>query len=312
MPAPTAYLEGLRELCTRHGMLLLYDEVQSGFGRTGKMWAHEHSGTTPDVLISAKGIASGMPLSLISSRAELTRHVPPGSMGGTYAGNAVACAAALATLDVFESEGLVANAAARGAQLTDGLKALAARHPTLIADVRGQGLMVAMELRQTARDGLANALSVQCKERGMLLLTTSVFEVCRFIPPLTVTVRTRCTRPQRHSQRALLRGTLMAPFKGRTTSLSTLVAHWWLTGGSLVAHVHMHVHMHMHMHMPVHVHMHMHAAHACCTYARRSVCVRICCIRQSHVCVDLSCAQADEIEEALTIVAAAMDDVAGG
>ena len=188
--APPGFLPGLRALCDTHGLLLILDEVQTGYGRTGRMWAHQHEGVTPDVLVMAKGMASGLPLSAISSRAELTKHVPAGAMGGTYAANPVACAAALATLDVFAEEGVVVNAAARGAQLLSGLRAIAATHPAWVRDVRGLGCMVGLELHPPRSlgtpAGCAARLQRACRERGLLLLTASVFETLRFIPPLTV------------------------------------------------------------------------------------------------------------------------------
>ena len=185
VPAPAAFLAGLRERCDAHGILLILDEVQCGVGRTGRMWAHEHSGVTPDILVMAKGIGSGLPLSAVSTTAAIAGRTLPGTLGGTYAGNAVACAAALATLDVLAEERLVENAAARGDQLLDGLRALQARHPDLIRDVRGVGLMIGLELDAPA--GAAAALSRRCAaEQKLLLLPTSVFEVVRMIPPLTV------------------------------------------------------------------------------------------------------------------------------
>eukprot|EP00123_Amoebidium_parasiticum_P015397 comp22949_c0_seq1/m.36403 comp22949_c0_seq1/g.36403 ORF comp22949_c0_seq1/g.36403 comp22949_c0_seq1/m.36403 type:complete len:445 (-) comp22949_c0_seq1:90-1424(-) len=182
VPAPKRYLQGLQALCRQHGMLLVADEVQSGFGRTGKMFAVEHADVLPDILIMAKGLASGMPLSCIASRKELMDRQPAGSMGGTYGGNAVSCAAALATLQVFKEEQLLANTVARGQQLTDGLRALQQRGG--IRDIRGPGLMVGMELEGS--NGEAKKLSLACKQRGMLLLTASVYETVRFVPPLTV------------------------------------------------------------------------------------------------------------------------------
>ena len=186
--APVGFLPGLRALCDKHGLLLILDEVQTGYGRTGRMWAHQHEGVNPDVLVMAKGMASGLPLSAISSRAELTKHVPAGAMGGTYAANPVACAAALATLDVFAEEGIVENAAARGEQLLSGLRAIAAAHPAWVREVRGLGCMVGLELQPppSAPAGCAARLQRACRERGLLLLTASVFETLRFIPPLTV------------------------------------------------------------------------------------------------------------------------------
>src|SRR4029079_298342 len=139
---PPGYLAALRELCDRHGILLVFDEIQSGMGRTGKLFAAEHTGVEPDILLSAKGLASGMPLGAIIAR-EAIMTWEAGSHGSTFGGNPVCCAAALATLDLVERE-LVANARARGDQLTQGLKGLAERHGC-IGDVRGIGLMQGIE-----------------------------------------------------------------------------------------------------------------------------------------------------------------------
>src|SRR4051812_671558 len=135
---PPAFLPRLREITRRHGILLIADEVQTGFGRTGELFAVTHWGVEPDILVIAKGIASGLPLSGIVAKREILDRLPPGSHGGTYGGNVVACAAANATLDVIEDEGLVANARERGAQFLAGLQALAPRYPS-IGDVRGLG-----------------------------------------------------------------------------------------------------------------------------------------------------------------------------
>jgi 4-aminobutyrate aminotransferase len=189
VPSPPGFLEGLRERADRHGILLVLDEVQTGYGRTGKFWGHQHHDVQPDVIITAKGLASGFPLSAIAASAELMLRARPGSQGGTYGGNAVACAAALATLDVIEQEGLVANAAERGAQLIDGARKVGENTPA-IGDVRGLGLMVASEF--TAPDGkpdTASAVRAQqaAAERGLLLLTCGAFgNVVRMIPPLIV------------------------------------------------------------------------------------------------------------------------------
>ena len=189
VPAPAGFLEGLRERADRHGILLVLDEVQTGCGRTGKFWGHQHYDVAPDVIITAKGLASGFPLSAIAASTELMQRARPGSQGGTYGGNAVACAAALATLDVIESEGLVANAAERGAQLIDGARKVG-DNTAAIGDVRGLGLMVASEF--TAPDGspdpaTATRAHQAAAERGLLLLTCGPFgNVVRMIPPLIV------------------------------------------------------------------------------------------------------------------------------
>ncbi|MEV5829501.1 aspartate aminotransferase family protein [Spirillospora sp. NPDC052242] len=189
IPAPPAFLEGLRERADRHGALLIVDEVQTGYGRTGKFWGHEHSAMRPDVLITAKGLASGFPLSAIAAPAAIMEKAWPGSQGGTYGGNAVSCAAALATLEVIRDEDLVANAARLGARLNDGLRKVAADHP-VIGDVRGLGLMQAGEF--TTADGEPDAATAQrahraAADRGLLLLTCGAHgNVVRLIPPLVV------------------------------------------------------------------------------------------------------------------------------
>ncbi|KAH9112919.1 hypothetical protein AeMF1_012804 [Aphanomyces euteiches] len=181
--APPGFLQGLRAICDKHDILLVADEVQCGFGRSGSLFAIDgvHN-VVPDILVMAKGIANGFPLSGIASRKELTDKQPPGSMGGTYAGNAVACAAAMATLEVFEEEKILENTRLRGAQLVSGLAKLKEKYPIL--DVRGTGLLVAVEFDKTVPKDTASRIAQACVNRGMLLLTTSVFETLRFIPPL--------------------------------------------------------------------------------------------------------------------------------
>lgn len=189
VPANTEFLTGLRERATRYGMLLICDEIQTGVGRTGRFWGHDHFGVRPDILITAKGLASGFPLSAIAASGTLMRRARPGSQGGTYGANAVACAAAVATLDVVQDEHLVDNAAAMGARLRAGLEEVAAKTPA-IGDVRGLGLMLASEF--TAEDGRpdpATALRVQraAVDEGLLLLLCGPWSnVVRMIPPLIV------------------------------------------------------------------------------------------------------------------------------
>ncbi|MFC9975950.1 aspartate aminotransferase family protein [Spirillospora sp. NPDC127200] len=189
VPAPPGFLEGLRERADRHGALLVVDEVQTGFGRTGRFWGHQHSAAVPDVLVTAKGLASGLPLSAIAAPAALMERAWPGSQGGTYGGNAIACAAALATLEVIQDENLVGNSAEMGARLHEGLRKVAAEHP-VIGDVRGRGLMQAAEF--TGPDGGPDAATAQhahraAVERGLLLLTCGPHgNVVRMIPPLVV------------------------------------------------------------------------------------------------------------------------------
>mmetsp|Transcript_97226 Transcript_97226/g.278311 ORF Transcript_97226/g.278311 Transcript_97226/m.278311 type:complete len:447 (+) Transcript_97226:67-1407(+) len=193
VPVPPAFMQGLRSICDAHGILLVADEVQSGFGRTGTMFAceDEATGARPDILVFAKGIASGMPLSGIASRKELMDLQPAGSQGGTYAGNAVACAAANATIDVMLEEGLLANTLSRGEQFMGGLRAIQAKYPGIISDVRGRGLMIGLEFNGdgsavSSGVSIGPQVSARCLEKGMLLLTTSVYDTLRFIPPLTV------------------------------------------------------------------------------------------------------------------------------
>ncbi len=190
IPAPAEFLRGLRERADRHGLLLIADEVQTGVGRTGTFWGVDHAGITPDILITAKGLASGFPLSAIAAGAELMAQAWPGSQGGTYGGNAVAAAAALATLDVVRDERLVDNAAEQGVRLLEGLRKVAAEHP-VIGDVRGRGLMVGNEF--TADDGTPDTATAArahqaAADRGLLLLTCGPYgNVVRMVPPLVVT-----------------------------------------------------------------------------------------------------------------------------
>jgi len=145
VPAPPEFLRALRDLTERHGMLLIADEIQSGFGRTGTLFAVEHSGVVPDLVTVAKSLAGGLPLSGVIGRQEVMDAPDPGGLGGTYSGNPLACAAALAVLDVFETTDLLARGRALGASLFERFHALAARHPE-VAEVRGLGAMVAAEL----------------------------------------------------------------------------------------------------------------------------------------------------------------------
>jgi 4-aminobutyrate aminotransferase len=175
------FLEGLRAICDKHGILLIADEIQSGAGRTGTMWAIEQWGVKPDILLSAKGIASGMPLGAMVARADLLEAWGVGAHGSTYGGNPVACAAALATIDLLQG-GLVANAAARGAQAVAGLAPLRDRFPSLVRDVRGRGLMLGIEF-----DTAEHAEEVQWAafQRGLLVLECGKTSV-RMSPALTV------------------------------------------------------------------------------------------------------------------------------
>jgi 4-aminobutyrate aminotransferase-like enzyme len=183
----------LRDLCTEHGILLIADEVQSGYGRTGKMWAFEHAGIVPDVVAVAKAIANGLPLSAVVTRRELQERWGRGAHGSTYGGNPVACAAGLAVLETIRDGDLIANAAARGRELTAGLRELMAEDPG-IGDVRGPGLMIGVEFvtdrASRAPDGArADKVAARAAEEGVLLLTCGLHhQVIRWIPPLDVSV----------------------------------------------------------------------------------------------------------------------------
>ncbi len=189
VPGNTRFFAGLRERADRHGILLVVDEVQTGWGRTGKFWGGEHFDIAADILITAKGLASGFPLSGIAASSELMAKAWPGSQGGTYGANAVACAAAIATLDVINDEHLLANATERGAELRSALEKVAAQHDQ-ISDVRGLGLMLGNEFRDADGnpDGVTAAAAQQeAVRRGLLLLTCGAWgQVVRFIPALVV------------------------------------------------------------------------------------------------------------------------------
>jgi 4-aminobutyrate aminotransferase len=188
---PDGFLPALRQVADRHGILLIVDEVQTGFGRTGRMWASEWTDVRPDVVVMAKGIASGLPLSGIMARRELLERFGPGAHGGTYGGNAVACAAALATLDVIAAEGLLENARRQGERLLHGIRRAAAGHRG-VAEVRGRGLMVGIEMAdpQTLAPlpELARGILKEAFDRKLLLLSCGPWsQVVRVIPPLVTT-----------------------------------------------------------------------------------------------------------------------------
>jgi len=175
---PEGWLAYLRELCDEHGILLVADEVQSGMGRTGRMWAIQHFGVEPDILLSAKGIASGMPLGAMVAREELMTW-ETGAHGSTYGGNPLSCAAALATIELVEG-GLAENAAQVGAVLLEGLRGIRERHPDLVAEVRGLGLMIGVAFR-----GHEQAVAVEqaAFRRGLLVLGCGE-DAIRMSPPL--------------------------------------------------------------------------------------------------------------------------------
>lgn len=174
------YLPALRAIADRHGLLLVLDEVQTGMGRTGRLWAHQWSGITPDIMTTAKALASGLPMGACLATEEVARSFSPGSHGSTFGGSPLASAAALATLDMLLDQGVLAEVSAKGAYLMEALRRLQAQH-RMIKAVRGQGLMIGVELNSPAEEVLGVCLS-----RG-LLLSGQMGTTLRFLPPLTVT-----------------------------------------------------------------------------------------------------------------------------
>jgi 4-aminobutyrate aminotransferase/(S)-3-amino-2-methylpropionate transaminase len=191
IPAPPVFVEGLRRICDEHGIVLVADEVQTGFGRTGRMFAMEHFDVEPDLVIVAKSIAGGLPLSGVVGRAEIMDDPHEGAIGGTFIGNPVSLAAALAVLDVFEEEGLVARAVAVGATIRERMLAWQARWPE-VGDVRGLGAMLAIELvrdreSKAPAPELTGAVVDEALQRGLILLKAGVYGNCiRVLCPLTI------------------------------------------------------------------------------------------------------------------------------
>ena len=192
VPAPPEFMRALRALADKHGILLIADEVQTGFGRTGTMFAMEHSGVAADLTTIAKSLAGGLPLSAVVGRADVMDAVEPGGLGGTFAGNPVACAAAIATLDAFESDDVLGRARAIGEAVRARLDALALRYAADVAEVRGLGAMVAIEFRDSApdergRNAPKRIVDAAC-ERGLIILTAGHHgNVVRFLVPLVAT-----------------------------------------------------------------------------------------------------------------------------
>nr|WP_104373416.1 4-aminobutyrate--2-oxoglutarate transaminase [Desulfocucumis palustris] len=189
---PKEFLPGLKSICEKHGIVFIADEVQTGFGRTGKMFAVEHFGVVPDLMTVAKSIAAGMPLSGVVGKAEIMDAPDPGYIGGTYGGNPVSCAAGLATIDYLQSGNLADRSSALGAKSIERLKALQEKYP-MIGDVRGLGAMVAMELvkdsktKEPAKEAAGQIVS-ECYKRGLLLLGAGIFgNVVRMLMPLSIT-----------------------------------------------------------------------------------------------------------------------------
>jgi 4-aminobutyrate aminotransferase len=188
-PAPCEFVTGLRDLCTKHGILLIADEVQSGIGRTGKWFAVENSGLTPDIMTTAKGIASGMPLSAVVSTHVLMEKWPSGAHGTTFGGNPVSCAASIATIDVIREEGLLERASALGESTLERLREFADVHPS-IGSIRGYGFMIGIEFVKDNGDPDREACDKvleHCLNKGLILINCGLERnVIRFIPPLIV------------------------------------------------------------------------------------------------------------------------------
>jgi 4-aminobutyrate aminotransferase len=187
---PPRFLRGLREICNKHDILMILDEIQSGFGRTGRFFALEHFGIIPDILLTAKGMASGLPMSSIVSRKEIMDRWTPGTHGGTYGGNALSCAAGEATIRVLKEEKLVENASHLGKRLLDRLSSLKEKHD-YIGDVRGLGLMAGVEFvlpgGRTPDREKAKAIQKRCLDESLILLTCGTDDnVIRWIPPLVI------------------------------------------------------------------------------------------------------------------------------
>ena len=185
----TSFMKGLREICDKHGIMLIFDEIQSGFGRTGKWFAGEHFNVVPDIITAAKGIASGLPLSGVFANKELMKKWPTGSHGGTYGGNAIAMAAGIATIRAMREEKMLENATERGVQLQTGLRKLQEEYSN-IGDVRGLGLMIGTEF--VDRMGKPDKMTVKevvnkAEAEGLLLLSCGTYDnTIRWIPPLNV------------------------------------------------------------------------------------------------------------------------------
>jgi 4-aminobutyrate aminotransferase/4-aminobutyrate aminotransferase/(S)-3-amino-2-methylpropionate transaminase len=191
IPAPQGFLPALRELCDRHGIVMIVDEIQTGIGRTGKMFAVEHYGVEPDLMTLAKGLGGGTPISAVVGKAELIDAVPPGGLGSTYAGSPLACSAALGVLETIADEGLLTRSETIGETLRERFHELADRTPEVV-DVRGLGAMTAIEFcvgGDLDRPGteIANAVKAEAARRSLLLLTSGNHgNVIRIMVPLTI------------------------------------------------------------------------------------------------------------------------------
>jgi 4-aminobutyrate aminotransferase/(S)-3-amino-2-methylpropionate transaminase len=190
--APAEFLQVLRNICDQHGIVLIADEIQTGFGRTGKMFNFEYSGVEPDLITMAKGIAGGFPIAAVVGKSDIMDAPLPGGLGGTYGGSPVACAAALAVLDIIEQENLVPRANEIGAIFSKRLTALQNQYPGLILEVRNKGAMIAIELvcngdAQQPNSQLTQAIIANAAQHGLILLACGFYgNVIRFLPALTI------------------------------------------------------------------------------------------------------------------------------
>jgi len=192
LQAPPAWMRRLREICDQHGIVLVADEVQSGMGRTGKLWAIEHTGVVPDVVCTAKSLAAGTPLSAVIGRADIMAAPHPGGLGGTYSGSPLACVAALAALDILNTESFLTRATALGARMRERLIGIQKKHPRLVGDVRGVGPMLAFELvkgpvTQEPWPEATQAITAGTLKRGVITIRSGTYSNCvRFLPPLDI------------------------------------------------------------------------------------------------------------------------------
>ena len=193
LPAPPPFLQRLRELCDAHGIVLIADEIQAGFGRTGTLFAIEHSGVVPDMVTTAKSLAAGMPLAAVTGRADLMDAPHPGGLGGTYSGNPLACVAAVEAIDTIRQPAFLERSVTVGERIRGHLEQIQSEHPDLVGDVRGLGAMLVMELVTDAESKTPDvdatiAVTAATLERGVITIRAGLYSNCvRFLPPLTIT-----------------------------------------------------------------------------------------------------------------------------
>ncbi len=191
-PAPVSFLKTLRALCDEKGILLICDEIQTGFARTGRMFAHEYAGIEADLVTMAKGLGGGYPIAAVAGKAEIMDHPQPGGLGGTYAGSPLGCTAGVAVLEAIQEEQLCQRAEAIGERMVQHLQAIQAKHPALVGDIRHLGAMIALELVENGdinqpNAALTKAICAAAAEQGLLLLSCGTRgNVIRFLPPLTI------------------------------------------------------------------------------------------------------------------------------